>query len=203
MKKGKKRSLIFATLLFAVILTANGVSGTYARYITEYEGTGKAEVAAWAVKITDGTDELTEDFELVLDEENNTDVVVGKIAPGASVYKDVVVELEGTEVTTEILATLGENIEGVEGDDSRFHLNVSEVEGSTVTPLTATSGVYTIKKELGAGRTAFTSDDTVTLRVELVWDNVEASNEDDTTMGEAAGNIIADLTLTARQYIAS
>ena len=195
----KKKNLIFAGLLLAVVLTAAGVSGTYARYTTTDEGTAKAKVAKWAVKFKDGSNELTDNFELTLDNEDNTYVVKEKIAPAASVYKDLVVDLTGTEVATDITAKLGD-LTGVTGDQSRFTLKLSEVVNGQATELTPVDGVYTIKVGLNQGRTAIEKS-TVTFRVELVWNNVDAQDENDTTMGEAAQDITAELELTAKQHI--
>lgn len=198
----KKKSLIFGILLLGVVFTASRVSGTYARYITTDTGTGQAAVAKWAVSFKDGSTPLTGTWTLTLNQENNTYVAKEKIAPAASVYKDLVVDLTGTEVATDITATLG-TLTGVTGENTRFHLVVSEVVGETATPITPdASGNYVVKVGLNAGRTAI-SKDTVTFRVELVWDNVEAQNANDTTMGEAAGNITAEITLTAKQHIAA
>ena len=50
----KKRNITFAILLLAVVCTAFGVSGTYARYITTDTGAGTAQVAKWAVAFKNG-----------------------------------------------------------------------------------------------------------------------------------------------------
>lgn len=196
----KKRNITFAVLLLAVVVTAAGVSGTYARYTTSDEGTAKANVAKWSAVFKDGSNELSDSFTLTLNQENNTYVVKEKIAPAASVYKDLVVDLTGTEVATDITAELGD-LTGVTGDKSRFTLKLSEVVNGTPTELTPEAdGTYIIKDSLNSGRTALEKT-TITFRVELVWNNVDAQDENDTTMGEAAGEITAGLTLTAKQHI--
>lgn len=203
----RKRTITFGLLLLAVVLTAASVSGTYARYTTSDTGIGTATVAEWAVSFEDTEEnELEQGFNLQLDQEDNTYVVGGLIAPAASVYKDVVINLTDTQVATDIVATLN-SVTGVQGSPSRFHTTLSVVNPtSAVTGLTTTTdsntGVTTINVGLDNNRAQLVAEK-ITIRVSLVWDNVEESNTDDTTMGVAAGDIVANLTLTAKQHIAA
>ena len=51
----KKKDIIFGVLLLLVVLTASGVSGTYARYAKSDDGVGVAPVAKWAVVFKDSS----------------------------------------------------------------------------------------------------------------------------------------------------
>ena len=48
-KDMKKRTIALVALVFAVVVTAFSVSGTYARYATKQTGTDTARVAKWKV----------------------------------------------------------------------------------------------------------------------------------------------------------
>lgn len=200
----KKRNITFAVLLLAVVLTAVGVSGTYARYTTTATGKGKATVAKWKADFKDTeNNSITTSTQLVLDQEENTYVAKGKIAPDASVYNTIIVDLTGTEVATDIEVTIDEDsIQGFEGDISRLVAKISPVGAPSGVVTKEVNGVTSVYVPLNSARTALVAN-TITLKVELDWENDEDANVDDTEMGVAPGDITVDLTLTAKQHIES
>ena len=98
----KKRNLTFAFLLLAVVCTAFGVSGTYARYITTDSGTGTATVAKWATTVT-GWDTTTGSQILALAPISNPYVASDVIAPDTDVAGILTVDLTGTQVSTDLM----------------------------------------------------------------------------------------------------
>ena len=83
-----KKLSILAALVLAVLVTANSVGGTYAKYTSTFTGsTSSARVAKWAFEINNGavTDEFSFNlFETVNDDNVKTGEDENIIAPGTS-----------------------------------------------------------------------------------------------------------------------
>ena len=200
----KKRNLTFAILLVAVMVTAAGVSQTYARYVTNLTGTAKADVAKWAVAFKNGDAAISNNFTLTLtDDDTNAHVADGKIAPDSELYGLINVDLAGTEVSTDIVVQLGE-ITGLPtgGTASADDFSIKLYNGNTEVTTKDSAGNPIIHVDL-AGRAALTTTNNLTLKVVLTWTNNEAHNASDTVIGTTDQDITASLTLTAKQHVKS
>ncbi len=114
MKKNKMMR-IASVLLVAVLLSTCAISGTFAKYVTTFEGTDTAKVATWAVTVN-GIDQATKNFTFDIlqtitdtddgDEAGNTDddVLADRLAPGTKGSFTIVIkntsEVNATYATT-------------------------------------------------------------------------------------------------------
>lgn len=108
----KKKMSLLLVLVFAVVLTAYSVSGTYAKYVSSADKTDQARVAKWDVEVGSGnrltTTNKTFTFDLfktvndTKDHNDETDVLKGTneniIAPGTEGSFDLVLNNK-SEVT--------------------------------------------------------------------------------------------------------
>ena len=181
----KKLSLLLVLLL----LVGAGVY-TYSRYATSVSGNATVTVAKWAVKVTDGTNDLSESFNLALTPEASDYVMDGKIAPGRDASGKVVLDLTGTEVDTEYTISLGE---------------VTNIP--TNATVTVTVGEETLEND---GTGVFTgtityeeiqTNPTFELEISVVWDNDDANNTTDTADGILAQTLTLPITVSAQQHL--
>ncbi len=93
-KKQKKMLIsIFAILLLIVLL----VGFTFAKYISTYNGKGKARIAKWTFKVNEWSVDETKELSL-FDTLHHVDLEEGRIAPGYYGSFDVVLDATGSEV---------------------------------------------------------------------------------------------------------
>lgn len=183
----KKKSL---GILVALLLVVGAGVYTYARYTSSFTGTGSAQVAKWAVKVNDS---VTDTFDLDLSLSANTNVADNRIAPGRTATAQLILDLTGTEVATDYEIDLS----GVTGlpDGMKITSVKATVAGGQATELNGSNGKYTGSVALADVAKPITFDITV------AWENDEANNENDTTVGEAAGELSIPVTVTAKQHI--
>lgn len=195
MTKKTVKSLIAVLMLLTVCLYF--ISGTYARYTSTAAGTAKVDVAKWAVAFTDGTDPLTEDFELTFKVAANPNVVSNKIAPATTATATVVVDLDGTEVAVDYDALVDEtDLATVFGASAA---NVEVTTTAKVNGTEDTSGTIAL-----IGDTAFTDQNgKVEITITLTWDdtNTPETNAADTTVGMAGGTLTLPVTVTLEQHV--
>ena len=189
MKKNRTLLVLVALLLLVGIGTF-----TYARYITNKSGNATVNVAKWSAVLTDGTNELSNNFTLTLQPTSSDLVAAGKIAPGSTATGTLVVNLTGTEVASDVIVTAGT----ITGAPTGATLTIKEAGDASATTL---SSGTSLTKNLTAAQAA-TGVLTYTITVE--WPNNEANNESDTTIGEAASSAITvPLTVVAKQRIST
>lgn len=188
-----KKKRVLAVLVALLLVVGAGVY-TYARYTYSRTGSGEVSVAKWAVALKQGGSEVSDNFTLGLTLSNNNYVANGKIAPNRSATATLVADLTGTEVATDIEVDLG----SVTGLPTGMTISGVTANGSA---MTKTGNVYSTTVNLNSGKTGVETN-TVTLVITATWANNEANNANDTTFGEAAGNISIPVTVTARQHIA-
>lgn len=201
----KKRNITFAILILAVVLTACGVSGTYARYITTDKGTGTATVAQWEVVIDgfeDDEDDLTGFKTITLSTVANEYVQSGFIAPDSDMAGDITVSLDGSQVAADIYASI-ENV----------YLNGTALTEAQKEHFTAK--ILYNDAEIEAGAPVFVPLNKVATPVELQvllhWnhsDDETGWNAFDTDLGELIDDednpvIKADIKLTVQQHVKS
>ena len=190
-RKRTKRAII---VLIALLLVVYLICSTYARYSTEGKGTGKIDIAKWAVvmKADDGTtlSSTTQDIKFTV--QSNSNVVSGKIAPAVTAVAEVELDLTGTEVAVDFTATVGSITPSDLASSDKITLT-SAVEGGTA------GTVQVIPLVNDSAFTASNGKKTVTLT--LTWANDDENNADDTSTGITGGTLTIPVTLTVQQHI--
>ncbi len=208
MKKNTVYSVVMVAMLFAVSLFF--VGGTYARYVSSFEGENTVDVAKWAVKLNDGNEDTSLDLNLTAD--GNTDVVNGKIAPAVTLSDDVEISLNGTEVSVDIIVDATEEdiatalqeagITGVTKDDIKLTVEKAKGETATFDDLTGDgtkdSPIVVKLKDTASG---FGENDKLTITVKVTWENTEAHNTDHTDVGSKAGTEVTSITIPVKLHV--
>lgn len=186
------RKLIIAVLML-VVVCLYFVSGTYARYASEITGNAKVSTAKWAVAFKNGSDTLSNNFNLTFTVAENTNVVSGKIAPATTATATIEADLNGTEVAVDYNATIDESslttLFGASADD------VTVTTSATVGGSADSTGTIALP-----GGAAFDSTNgKVVITITLTWTNDDTNNTSDTS---AAGkDLTLPVTLTLKQHI--
>ena len=181
--KGNKKLLIVAILLLLITVSFT----TYAIYRTSVEGTAKVDTAAWEIEFADGSEILTDNFEVNFTETDcvNNHVKPGKIAPGATCTKTITLDATGTEVDVEYTAT-------ATSADVKVGGNAVPAEANQFT-VTLANG--------GTGRIAYNADpQTAELTLTLAWDGTDTDENPNAADTALAGQTVTvPVTLTAKQ----
>lgn len=205
-KISNKKLFIVCIILLVLVIAAvvTGIVTTAARYATQVSGTAKSSVAYWRVEITDDNSEpLTNNFTLYPDISNiHTQVVDGKIAPGSELYAGYSIDLEGTEVATDIEAI-------ITYDRSKLPANavvlaeltdVMGHDGCENDPIDEDGdGVITCSMTLSV-EDALSAVAHLSGYFLVSWANNEQQNPTDTAAGIAAENFPINVTLSAKQH---
>lgn len=194
-----KKSAVAASMVSGLALVASLAfvgGGTYARYVATAEGNGSAQVAKWAVNVTNANQSETGEFNLEFNAENNADIVAGKIAPGVTATGYVDIDLTGTEVSVEIdckcpLSNSGDNAIPVEVTVGEFEAPTGE-SNMTVMPKREDNLVIV---QVGNGP----MNGTVRVPITLTWDSTD--DDADTAAGATASDMTVPVTLQVRQHI--
>lgn len=189
-----------APLVLSAVLVAGGVGGayTYSRYISTASGSSTAQVAKWAVKFNGGV--ATENkLNILFRETANNNVMDGRIAPASKLHADFEIDPAGSEVAIDYSFKLG-NL-GSGAPSSLKVEKVCKVVGDKETELTADGDEYKGEIVLSNQGSALTQNDKVTIRVYIIWENDEANNAADTTVGISAPALTLPVTVTAKQRI--
>ena len=201
MKKNKMMR-IASVLLVAVLLSTCAISGTFAKYATEYTAEHTATVAKWKVSVEDVNSDATEKeftfdiFESIYDNEH---VDSGKIAPGTWGYFDIDLKNE-SEVDATYTIEFEEVLNGT-GFNSPIMYKVDlNPTGTAVCP-TSDLGLVTAGNSADV---AFNMGANATIRVYWVWEFGDpANNVNDTKIGALAQNtpelITVNATITIEQ----
>lgn len=192
MNKRTVISIIVVAMLLVVSLYF--ISGTYARYAGKFTGTGTVDIAKWQVKLNGGE---ADSFDLTLStDDEKTDVVKGKIAPGHGASGTAEISLEGTEVAVDLKAeidteAIADALETAgftsNSDNIKTEITVTKAQDAGEFQITggAEGAAYTIALPTGGG--AFGANDKVTAKITVTWDNDDDSEiSADTTVGKQA-----------------
>ena len=203
----KKNVKTMMLILVVLIIGLYFVSGTYARYTSTINGKVTAKVAKWAVTLN-GVDMTTaeETMELTFEEtEANNDVVDGYIAPGSELYSnDLEIDPTGTQVAMDYTIELGEITSNEELSGKIKIARLEKMVDGNWTNVNdfSVGSPYNGTIELVDQENALTSDESVTYRVVLAWDNVEDNNATDTELGVIAPeDVTMTVKVTAQQHI--
>ena len=179
MKKNKMMR-IASVLLVAVLLSTCAISGTFAKFTSDFTGTANARVAKWDVEVANSAETFTFDLYSTLmddnqtDNETNVDLDASKklIAPGTSGSFSIVVE-NNSEVNAKYSTQFVFKVGGVVTDlaDLPFEFTPADDEGN----LDMNGGTKTITvnwvwefKETDAANTADMNLQGKTITVEAV-----------------------------------
>ena len=180
--KGNKKLLIVAILLLLITVSFT----TYAIYKTSVEGTAKVDTAAWQIKFQDGSEILTDNFEVSFTDTDcvNNHVKPGKIAPGATCTKTITLDATGTEVDVEYSATALSSAVKVGGND-----------------VPANANQFTVTLSGGTGTIAYNAaSQTAELTLTLAWDGTDTDENPNAADTALAGQTVTvPVTLTAKQ----
>lgn len=213
----KKRNITFAILLIAVVLTAVGVSGTYARYITKDSAIGIANIAKWHAEISGEVDEEYETVVVPLEFVGNDFVAEDVIAPGSTASGTLEVDLSGSEVAADIYVKIGkvyiDGAELVEEDLETFQTNFALTLADGTTAIEEGDPVHVSLDDINEPKD---------ITVNLEWKNFDANieledrveytgNVYDTGLGEDSyelganshSKIEVELEVIAQQHVAS
>lgn len=179
-----KKLSILAALVLAVLVTANSVGGTYAKYTTTQSVSGTATVAKWAMALTakDGSNTQTTTINLA-DGLTDGNVASGKIAPGTTKTFSFEVDGTGTEVAYNYTIVLS-NFKNM---PTNFVISGATDNGN---------GTYTITGSTVGLADAKINTETVTWTWAYETTDGDAA---DTLDGEAAKTMTFDATITATQ----
>ena len=187
--KGNKKILAIAVLLLLIAVSYT----TYAIYKTSVAGNAEVTAAKWEVAFKNGATTLEDTFTVTFGEDdckNNAHVKDGKIAPGATCTKKILLDAAQTEVDVTYNATVdNENITATSGNTE--NANEFTVE---LTPATGTIeyGDATRTKELTLTVTWAGTDDSEA-------DPADTINKADT--GLQGATITVPVTLVAKQVV--
>ena len=132
--KGNKKILTIAILVLLITVSFT----TYAIYKTSLSGEAQVTAAIWNVTFEDGADTLTAGYTVTLGASDCTSahVTPGKIAPGASCTKDIVLNINNTEVDVEYAVEVGDATVGTatvyETGANEFAATLSPATGSVL-----------------------------------------------------------------------
>ena len=183
--KGNKKILVVAVLLLLIAVSYS----TYAIYKTSVAGEATVTAAKWEVAFKNGETTLTNNYTIAFSTAEctgNNHVKDGKIAPGASCSKQIILDAGTTEVDVAYEVTVGTPKIG----ESAIDANANPIT-ATISPANGTI----LYSATGAARQQ-------TLTLTIAWAGADTDtnpNAADTTIGEAASTITVPLTLVAKQ----
>ncbi len=183
--KGNKKLLVVAVLLLLIAVSYS----TYAIYKTSVAGNAEVTAAAWTVQFKNGQTTLEDNYTVTLTgaDCNNTHVAPGKIAPGATCTKTIMLDATGTEVDVAYTATAG--------------TVTAEKGGNAVA--TTNANAFTASLSPASGTIAYANASTpVELTLTVAWAGTDDSDTD-TVNGADTGlqgaTITVPVTLVAKQ----
>lgn len=200
-----KKFTVLVGLLMAVAVTGYSVSGTYAKYTEDFNGTSSsAQVAKWDVKLSQGSTDLSNTFNFDLMETSSNSSLAESattklLAPGSKGHFTIKVANK-SDVNAVITAT--------------FSLDASSAE----VPLTFSSeenGAYgaidtvNITSENITGKTTTNANGGESeITIYWKWDfdantTNAAGGKDDTALGKEAGTVIVKANVTVSQATAA
>jgi len=193
--KGKGKLLIILTFLFAVIILG---SYSYSKYRSDITGEAKTDVAKWNISVNDcyiakpennsdstcyletveestGTVTVVRNFKItdfVINNNGNSNVVEGKIAPGSSGTFNIKIKPNDTEVSFKY--TIKSHIED---DDVSLSYSIKGPDDADYISM-PTDG-YEGRIDYNASNTSY--EEVISFKVD--WVNDENHNEEDTVIG--------------------
>ena len=176
-------------VLMLLVVALYFVSGTYARYASEFSGEVTAQVAKWSI---DGSQVNSLAFTVA----TNEFVVADRIAPATTATAETQIDLSGTEVAVDVAIEAADDfaskLSDLGLDATQLTLKIEKTEGTTVTVEKDGEGTkanpFVCKLQGGKALTG-----TLNLKITLAWVNEGAEwnakdekNVKDTAVGTNA-----------------
>lgn len=195
MRRSGRRTFLLILSFALVAITTAAITYTFARYTNTATGTSAAQVAPWIVKVN-GTD-ITANNTFTAGEINwsdNENIADGYTAPGRDGKFNIEIDPTGAKVAMEYEVSIDTT-----EFDAYDQIIIYEVKNTTTDEvLTKNSdGNYTGIITLEEVENGTVQD----LEVTIKWNNDEANNTSDTTIGSTIEQIQIPVTVTASQYL--
>lgn len=195
MRKSGRRTFLLILSFALVAITTAAITYTFARYTNTATGTSAAQVAPWIVKVNE-TD-ITASNTFTAGEINwtaNENIADGYTAPGREGNFNIEIDPTGAKVAMEYEVTIDTT-----EFDTYNQIVIYEVRNTTTDEvLTKNSeGNYTGIITLDEVENGMVQD----LEITIKWNNDEANNASDTTIGTTVESIQIPVTVTASQYL--
>ena len=205
----KRKNFILLGILLLVAVTSGVVAVTYSRYITSATGSSSATVAAWKISINGqnmGSSSNTFDSGDFIWTNNNAGgaVLADHIAPGVTGSTNIVLDATNTQVDVEYDITIDPTdlmvtFEGM--SQIRVVIGTTdEVAGTVAQTIDFTSGVTDPITYSGSIKLSDVNKQ-VTVPVQIIWDNSESANADDTYIGSTIETIAIPVSVTVSQFV--
>ncbi len=195
-KRNRTRIILYLLVIILFAVSVTFIYDTLALFETDTNGIVNSELGKWVIKvsgkdITTGTSE-----EIVIDSfvyTSNEHVESGYIAPGGSAYFDLIID--ATESDVAVKYTLNFDLsETPYADNIRFEIDGLDSIGIIKTAEHDYTGVISLED--------IENKETLSLRIYVYWDDVEAHNEEDTEIGIVHGNSLkVPIGFHAEQYL--
>ena len=203
-KRTVKTTMIVLMLLVVALYF---VSGTYARYASEFEGTATANVAQWSID-----SEAINSLKFTVDD--NEFVMKDKIAPATTATAETQIDLSGTEVAVDVAIEAADDfaskLSDLGLDATQLTLKIEKSEESTVTVEEGGLGTKEnpfVCKLQDDGATALSG--TLNLKITLEWKDEgtkwnakDEKNVKDTNVGTTGGTLELPVKVIVQQHIA-
>lgn len=194
--KNKIKKYLWLIVIIFLIISIGFIFKTYA--LLESNGTGEAseDVGKWVIKLngTDISNGINENFVInniiYTDNENVAD---GYIAPGRSGYFDIILDPSGTQVAVryDIKIDLAST---TYAPNVQFSINDLSGGNAILTAENTYSGVVDLN--------SIAANTTITLRLNLTWQNNESYDSQDSDLGTTKGNKISvPVNIRVSQYL--
>ena len=174
----KKKYWPIVLLPIFLIFTFFYLSYTFGLFESTRTNTSSTDIARWSVKVND--DNLsgsTSTFTINrVNWSTSTNVKEGKAAPGSSGYFDIEIDPNGAETSIRYDVTFDFSVL----DDTSFSVDrIIEVDNKPI----VRSGEFTYSNIISLED--IEDGETDTIRVYILWPNIEANNESDTSISES------------------
>lgn len=205
----KRKNFILLGILLLVAVTSGVVAVTYSRYITSVSGSSSATVAAWKISINGqnmGSSATTFESGDFTWTNNNAGgaVLADHIAPGVTGSTNIVLDATNTQVDVEYDITIDPtDLMTTFEDMSQIRVVIGktdEAAGTTAQTIDFTSGVA---DPITYSGNIFLTDVNrqVTVPVQIIWDNTDSANADDTYIGSSIDTISIPVSVTVSQFV--
>lgn len=188
----KKRFWILT--IFLLLITCNLFINSYGLFETNNDAEIIQETGKWVIKLNnvDISSEVTNNF--TIDDfyyAANSNVESGYIAPGVDGYFDITIDPKGTDVAVKYSIYI--DLSGNYLDNISFSVEDLSNGNATLIALNTYAGVISLND--------IKNDETVTIRVNISWDDNELYDEDDTLMSENNRFIPIPVEVNVIQYL--
>ena len=178
-------------VLMLIVVASYFISGTYARYASDFSGNASVTVAKWAVKLNE-----SEEDDITFTVEENENVVADRIAPSVKATANAILDLNETEVAVDVIVEKGaefdNKISDLGLDPTQVEFKMEKETGGNTTVTGEISGQGTTKEpfvvKLPEGG-ASALDGTLGIKLSIEWKNLDTDemNVKDTDLGKLGG----------------